>query len=313
MATVSHQCQVYALLSRVDTQWPDFSRMTSTFFIPFCHTKFQIPAFSPSHCAHFSTYSSYSFLSFCFAILFCFLLFSFALIYIFVRFLLFIPLISQPILHILSHPFALTFYSVSFCFHSPLFIFLYVFSFSFRSFLNLFFIFFLILLLCHFILCPFVFIHSYLYFSFSFDYSLIFVCLFQHPFFSLSPSSLSLSLSVPVVVSIPALYSFTTIIWYHLLLPAFWLHFIYFFCCPIFLLSHSSLFISQSSSLSSRCSTHCSNFLILSHSPFVVPSVCYPHFLFPHSSHSFRTLPLTICQHLYHDLTSCVASVGPPP
>ena len=55
-------------------------------------------------------------------------LFSFNLIYIFVRFLLLIPLISQPILHILSHPFPLPFYSMSFCFiHTYLY-----FSFSFN-------------------------------------------------------------------------------------------------------------------------------------------------------------------------------------
>jgi hypothetical protein len=37
--------------------------------------------------------------------------------------------------------------------------------------------------------------------------------------------------------------------------------------------------------------------------------VYYPHFLFPHSPHSFRIPPLTICQHLYRDLKSRVSSV----
>ena len=227
--------------------------------------------FSPPS-AHFSAYSSYSFSSFFFALLFYALLFSFTLIYIFVSFLLLFPLISQPILHILSHPFSLLFYSMSFCFHSLLFMF--------------FFQFWLLPNLC--LSFPT---------SFFFSLSLAIVCLF-----------LSLSL-FPFLSFILLPQSFDIISRY---LASDFTLFTFFFLSD-FLLSHSFLFISQSSSLSSRCSAHCSTFLILSHSPFVVPSVCYPHFLFPHSSHSFRILLLTICQHLYRDLKSCVASVGPPP
>lgn len=43
------------------------------------------------------------------------------------RFPLLIPFISQPVLHILSHPFPLPFYSTSFCFRSLLFIFFFQF------------------------------------------------------------------------------------------------------------------------------------------------------------------------------------------
>jgi hypothetical protein len=173
-------------------------------------------------------------------------LFSFTLIYIFVRFLLLIPLISQPILHILSPPFPLYLYSMSFYFHSLLFIF----------FLQ--------------------------YFCLS----------FPTPFFPSSPQYVSFCSCRYLISSSASNFNLLT-----------------FFFLSDFLPSQSFLFISQSSSLASRCST----FLILPHSPFVVPSVCYPHFLFPHSSHSFRILPPTICQHLYRDLKSCLASVGPPP
>jgi len=110
----------YALLSRVDTQWPDFSRTASTFFIPFCHTKFQIPAFSSSHSVHFSAYSSHSFSSLSFPFLFYVLLFSFTLIYIF------LPVFISPYLlfvfsniHFFSSPSSLSFCSCRY-FHSCL-------------------------------------------------------------------------------------------------------------------------------------------------------------------------------------------------
>lgn len=187
------------------------------------------------------------------------------------RFLLLIPLISQPILHILFHPFLLIFYSIFFYFHSYLYFCTFspysahfsAYSFSSLSFAFLFYVLlfsltFIYIFVCflltplisqpilHILFHPFPLPFSSMSFSFTPIYiflsDLINICLsFPTSLFFLSRHRLSLS--VPVVISIPVLYYFTTTIWYHLLLPAFWLHFIYFFFLSDFLLVYLSILI----------------------------------------------------------------------
>lgn len=92
--------------------------------------------------------------------------------------------------------------------------------------------------------------------------------------------------------------------------------FILFMSLTHYFLSHSFLFVSQSSSPIHCRFRHCSTFLLLSYPLFVVPSssVYYPHFLFPHSPHSFALLSRTICQQpLPWFKKLCSQRLGPPP